>query len=96
MLLHFALADDEFGTEQEREAVFALEERLERAIRASGAGELDGNEFGGGEAVIYMYGSDKDRLWAAVEPVVRGFPLRPGFALLRPGGPEVDPERVDL
>src|SRR5687767_9041111 len=96
VLLHYALSDDEFGDRDEREDVFALGERLEAAIGAARAGELDGNEFGDGEVVIYLYGPDKDRLWAAVESVARAFPARPAHALLRAGGPEVEPDRIDL
>ena len=90
------MSDNEFGNKEQREAVFEFENRLEAAIGAADAGELDGNEFGGGEAVLYLYGPDKDRLWAAVESEVRQFPLRPAYALLRAGGPEAAPERIDL
>ena len=96
VLLHYALSNDEYGTNQEREDVFKLEERLEEAIAGAGAGELDGNEFGGGEAVLYMYGPSTDALWSAVEPVARDFPLRPAYALLGAGGPEVEPTRIEL
>ena len=96
VLLHYKLSNDEHGTVQEREDVFALEDRLEEAIATARAGELDGKEFGGGEAVLYMYGPNKDALWGAVEPVARDFPLRPAYALIRGGGPEVEPTRIDL
>jgi hypothetical protein len=96
VLLHIDLGDDEYGSEPQRETVFALEDELEQAIAAAGAGELDGNEFGGGEVVLYMYGPDKDRLWAAIEPVIRGFPMRPAFALVRAGGPDVAPQQIHL
>src|SRR5450432_2223289 len=36
--------------------VFALEVALSAAIEASRSGEFDGNEVGGGEVVLYMYG----------------------------------------
>lgn len=94
--LHFRLSDDDYGSEAEREAVYALQEQLRAAIVQAHAGEFDGNEFGGGKAVLYMYGPDKDRLWAAVEPAAREFPLRPAFALLRAGGPDTPPEQVHL
>ena len=96
VILHYRLSGDEFGTDEEREAVRDLEGRLEAAVVAAGAGEYDGNEFGQGEVVLYLYGSDKDRLWAAVEQEAREFPLRPAFALLRAGGPDVAPEQVNL
>jgi hypothetical protein len=96
VLIHFRLSDDSYGSPEEREAVMELERELEVAIAASNAGEFDGNEYGGGEAVLYMYGPDKDRLWQAVEQLVRRFPLRPAYALLRPGGPDTAAEQVPL
>ena len=96
VFLHFTMSGDGFGSEHERQLIFELEERLERAVDKAGAGELDGNEFGGGEAVLYLYGPDKDRLWAAVEVESRQCPLRPAFALLRAGGPGTTPEQVQL
>jgi hypothetical protein len=96
VIVHYQLTGEEYGTEDEREAVYALEERLEKAIQAAGAGEFDGNEFGDGEAVLYMYGPDKDLLWSVVETEVRKFPWRPAYALLRAGGPETSSEQVHL
>ena len=96
VILHYKLSDDDYGTEQEREGVYELQDRLRRAIRAASAGEFDGNEIGGGKAVLYMYGHDKDRLWSAVEAEARGCPFRPAYALLRAGGPGTTPEQVHL
>lgn len=96
VIVYYKLSDNEYGTEDEREVVYDLEGRLERAIEAAGAGEFDGNEFGGGKAVLYMYGPDKDRLWDAVEAEARGCRLRPAYALLRAGGPDAASEQVHL
>lgn len=96
VILHYKLSDDEYGSEDERESIYELEERLGESIEAARAGEFDGNEFGGGEAVLYMYGPDKDQLWRAVESAAREFPLRPAYALLRAGGPDTSPEQVHL
>lgn len=96
VILHYKLSDDTYGSVEERESVFELEERLGASIEAAEAGEFDGNEFGGGEAVLYMYGPDKDRLWRAIESAAREFPLRPAYALLRAGGPDTSPEQVHL
>lgn len=85
VIVHFKLSDDEHGTVEERESVFALEDQLERAIEGVAAGEFDGNEFGGGEAVLYAYGPDADALFAAMEAPLRAFPNRPAFAILRYG-----------
>ena len=99
VLLHYALSDDGYGAASEREAVFALEERVAAIIDTHGLGEHDGNELGGGEAVIYCYGPDAARLFAAIEAEARAFPARPAHAVLRfgpPGDPTVRTERVEL
>lgn len=95
VLVHLVLRG-EYGSPDDREAVFALEDRLEAAIDAMDAGELDGNEFGGGEVVLYLYGPSKDRLWQAVEADVRAVATPGSYVLLRAGGPDVVPERLDL
>jgi len=87
VIVHFKLSDDQHGTVEERESVFALEDELEHAIESMTAGEFDGNEFGGGEAVLYAYGPDADALFAAMEAPLRAFPARPAFVILRYGEP---------
>jgi hypothetical protein len=97
VITHLPLSDDEHGTAEEREAVFALEDRLIDAAAALG-GEHDGNEFGGGEAVLYTYGPDADALLEAVRSCLADFPVRPGaFAVKRYGradDPDAREERV--
>lgn len=100
VLLHLILSDDEFGTEDEREAIYLLSDRLEDAIERHQAGEFDGNEFGGGGCVLFMYGPDADALFSAIEPIVRLSPLtRDGHAIKRYGDADDDNARevrVDL
>jgi hypothetical protein len=99
VIVHFKLSNDEHGTTQEREAVFALEDELEQAIASQAVGEFDGNEFGGGEAVLYAYGPNADSLFRAMEPSLRAFSARPAFAVLRYGAaadPTANEQRIDL
>ena len=100
VLVYLPLSDDEFGDEEEREDLFELEDRLIAAIEEAAAGIFDGNEFGGGECVLFMYGPDADRLFAAVEPVLRAYePARGGWAIKRygpPDDPDAREERVEL
>ncbi|HET6171084.1 MAG TPA: hypothetical protein VFD90_00680 [Gaiellales bacterium] len=99
VITHLRLSDDEFGTKQEREAVFELEARLVPAVAAIGC-DHDGNEFGGGEATLYTYGPDADALFAVVQDSLRGFDVRPGsYAIKRYGDirhRDVREERVEL
>ena len=85
VILRYALSNDEHGTNEEREAIFALEDRLANLIESQQLGAHDGNEFGGGQATIYCYGPDADRLFAGIESEVRAFPARPAHAYLRFG-----------
>ena len=99
VITHLPLSDDEYGTGEEREAVFALEDRVLEAAAALG-GEHDGHEFGGGEAVLYTSGPDADALFEAVRSCLADFPVRPGaFAVKRYGradDPDAREERVPL
>lgn len=85
VILHYALSNDEHGTSEERQAIFALEDRLANLIESQHLGAHDGNEFGGGQATIYCYGPDADRLFAGIESEVRAFPARPAQAYVRFG-----------
>jgi hypothetical protein len=99
VITHLPLSGDEFGTAEEREEVFALESRIETAVEALG-GDHDGNEFGGGEAVLYTYGPDADALMEAIRSALAGFAVRPGaYAIKRFGAfddDEAREERVPL
>ena len=99
IITHLPISGDEFGTEDEREAVYALEARIEPAVAAIG-GEHDGNEFGGGEAVLYTYGPDADALLEAIRGCFGGFPIRSGAYAIKRFGAADDPaareERVSL
>lgn len=93
VMVYFPLSEDDLDT------LFDLEDALINAIDEAGAGEFDGNEIGAGEAVLYMYGPDADKLFAAVEKVLRTAPMvREGYAVKRFGPPEdgVREVRVDL
>lgn len=96
VLLHFALSDDEFGTDAERATLGDLGDRLADVVARAGVGEFDGDEFGNGEAVLYLCGPDAESLWQVAEPEVRASTVPAAFALVRPGGPDVPARRVDL
>ena len=88
VIVHFRLHGGDFGSREEKERVAELEQDLEEAILEAAAGELDGDEFGQGECVLYMYGPDADRLFSTVEPILRASPLTElGYAIKRYGEP---------
>jgi hypothetical protein len=88
VLVHIKLSGGDFGSEQQRDAIHRMTDALEARIRAAEAGEFDGDEFGGGECVLYMYGTDADRLYSVILPVLRDSDLMDGgYAIKRYGPP---------
>src|SRR5690606_13315982 len=63
LLIEMPFSDESFGTEVERERVYALEDALGVAVSKARVGMVDGHEFGGGKAVLFLYGSDADALY---------------------------------
>jgi hypothetical protein len=99
VITHLRLSNDEFGTTEEREAVFELEGRIAGSARRVGCFH-DGNAFGGGEVELFTYGPDADVVFGVIEESLRGFDVRPGsYAIKRYGAvedPNVREERVEL
>lgn len=97
LLVYIRLGDDEHGSSGEREDLFELEDRLIEALDAKQAGELDGNEVGGGFFTIYIYGSSASQMWEAAAPILNGFDVPVGsYAIKRFGDPGAQEERVAL
>jgi hypothetical protein len=71
--------------------VHALEDELVEAIETAGAGEFDGDEFGGGECTLYMYGPDADRLFDSIATILRSSPLTAGGHAIKRYGAAADP-----
>jgi hypothetical protein len=77
------------------DVVERLGERLRERVGAAGVGEFDGDVVGEGEATLYLYGPDADRLWDAIADVVDLPSLPPGsHAEKRYGGPGARVVRV--
>jgi hypothetical protein len=69
------LSDDEFGDGAERMAAYEVEDHLIDAISPS-LGEVDGHEFGGGFATIFVYGPSADAMAALILPIVSAANVR--------------------
>lgn len=95
VIIEMPLAGGEFGSDEERERVYALEDELAAAIDAAGVGEFDGDEFGAGAVTLFAYGPDADALFTAMEGPLRRFgPPDGSSATLWFGGPDAGEERV--
>ena len=70
-----------------------IETELLGIIDANGLGEYDGNEVGEGGATLFMYGPDGERLFAAVEPALRAYPLTKHARVVIRAGPLGAPQR---
>lgn len=74
-----------------------IEDRLIEIIERERVGEFDGNEVGQGEATLFMYGPDAERLFAAIEQTLREYPLCQGARVeIRRGGPGAPQREVRL
>ncbi len=73
--------------------VVTLEDKLEEALSGRGVGEYDGNEFGEGEVVLYLYGADAERLFAVIEGTLRSYPLCRNARVVIRGGEPGAPQR---
>jgi hypothetical protein len=97
LLVNLRLSDEVHGSHNERENIFRLEDEMSKAIDAGNAGEFDGNEFGEGFCTLYMYGPSALRLWEAVAPILRQFPVPAGSYVIKRYGPVgASEERVEI
>ena len=97
VIVYLKSSDDEFGEHTEREALYALEDKLEPLVNSSGAGEFDGHEFGGGFGTLYMYGTNADRLFDVVIQAIRDTkPQKGSYVIKRYGDVGAKEERIEL
>jgi len=87
VLVHLRLSDNHSGSPLELDSAQKLELRIERAISAALVGELDGNEVGEGEYVIYCYGPDAESLFKVVAPIVAQARWSSGGSVVKRFGP---------
>jgi hypothetical protein len=75
----------------------ALEDQLAAAIKNANVGEFDGDEFGKGECVLYMYGPSAESLFKVVFPILNEFKGADGsFVVKRFGKPGAKQEKIAL
>jgi hypothetical protein len=100
VIVHLKLGDDGFGSSDERESIGALQDELASAINRAEAGEFDGDEFGEGECLLFMYGPDADSLFETIKPILKASRhAEGGFAIKRYGeasDPTVREVKVEL
>jgi len=94
VLVHLSLSAPQSASKAELTGLLKLEEQVALALERAHAGEHDGNEIGGGEFTIYCYGPNGDRIFAAIEPVLRASALAKGARIVirygKPGARQVE------
>lgn len=96
VIVHLRLDDDGFGSDEKRESINELTDAIADAIEEAESGEFDGNEFGEGECVLFMYGPDADSLFETIKPILKKSPhAKDGFAIKRYGD-AADPKAKEV
>ena len=89
------VSDPELSNEREQLALYALEDRLMRALDSSGAGTHDTNELERGFLRVQLLGPDADRVLEVVRPLLVDAPAGSYLAVRR--GPEgSSEERLEI
>ncbi len=95
--IHLRMSGSGFGSAEERDLIYKFSDLLAEAIMMKRVGEFDGDEFGGGQCLLYMYGPDADHLFDAIEPMLRDWPvLKGGYVIKRFGPPGSRAETVSF
>ena len=83
LLVVLRLSNRNMGTHEERAQIELLAEQLETAVHDAEVGEYDGDEFGGGECILFFCGPDEDALLAVLRPLLQRSPLARGAHFIR-------------
>ena len=75
--ISFALSEN-FGSQEERDTLSALEDNLTDLLDQHGLGVCEGHEAGGGRFVIFLNGPDADEMFNLIEPALRASPISKG------------------
>lgn len=75
VLVVFRLSNQSMGTKAERAKLEALAAELERATHEARVGDYEGDEFGGGECVLFFSGDDRARLTDVLRARLKQSPI---------------------
>jgi len=62
LLVVLRLSNRQMGTNDERAAIALLADELAAGVEEAGIGEYDGDEYGGGECILFFCGPDEMKL----------------------------------
>lgn len=81
------LRQGEYGSAEERDTISELTDRLDTFLITNELGSYDGDEFGGNECLLFMYGDDPEKLYKEIRPILINSGLADG-ATVEIEGPE--------
>jgi hypothetical protein len=97
LIITIPLTNGKFGSQDEVQRLFKLEDELIKAIEHSHVGEYDGNEIGEGIFTMFAYGPSANKLFDIALPILAKYRLPPGSrAVKRYGKPGAKEERVPI
>ena len=91
VLVHLKLSNKAMGTAMERLELQQLADQLEAAVLDAKVGEYDGDEYGGGECILFFAGPDADKLFAVLQPLLRASPQSRGAHVQIQSGADAEP-----
>lgn len=72
-----------------------LEDQLTEAL--GGEGEVDGSETGDTETTVFLYGSDAEKMFSKIKPVLASYPLcKNARVVIRHGQPGSPQREIQL
>jgi hypothetical protein len=89
------LHDPTFETMREQQRLFALENRIMRALDEAGAGEHDTNSLERGYLALRLVGADAEAILAVVEPLLADAPDG-SYLAVRRGPAGTGEERIEV
>jgi len=71
VLIVLRLSNRQMGTNEERAEIALMADNLEAAVVEAGLGEYDGDEYGGGECILFFCGPDEMALIGCLRPLLQ-------------------------
>ena len=71
LLVVLRLSNRQMGSAAERAEISLMADEFSRAVEAASVGEYDGDEYGGGECILFFCGPDEDALLGLLRPLLQ-------------------------
>ena len=95
--IRLKLREGEHGSHGERKKIHTFTDRLDSFLRERNLGDYDGDEFGGGECLVFMYSDDPKKLYEELRPMLLDSGIAGKAVIEIDGAPGTDlRERVAL